>query len=170
MLIGQSAAGAASAEAFARARACELFVEARGDRCLALLTDARCDETDWTFTPIVPLFAGGRHGPDAGEWLFCVGLWVPAGERREFLAWYQHEHLPILLECPTWDGCRFVEAGASHGCQFYALHQLSDRAALESPERARSRGGPAFERLKRFPWFDEPFTRTLYRRFEGDRR
>jgi hypothetical protein len=38
----------------------------------------------------------------------------------EFLDWYRNEHLPILLECPTWNGCRFVESPVLEGHQFYA--------------------------------------------------
>jgi len=166
MMIAQSAAGPAAAGEFLRAHLCELFVETPGDRCLALLSDEGRGEAGWTFTPVEPRFERGRCGPAAGEWLFCVGMGVPQSERQAFLEWYEREHLPILLECPTWDGCRFVEAQALESCRFYALHQLSDRSALESAERARSRTGRAFERLKLFSWFDEPFTRTLYRRFE----
>jgi len=168
MFIAESAADAAAVQAFSLAHrgACELFAEPQRAHCLALVSDASRDEAAWTFTPVQPLFEGGRHGPGAGEWLLCVGLWVPADQRGEFLAWYEQEHLPILLQCPTWDGCRFVEAPHAKGCQFFALHQLSDRAALDSAERARSRATPWFQRLKRFEWFDQPFTRTLYRRVE----
>jgi hypothetical protein len=170
MFIAESTADAAAAQAFSLAHrgACELFAEPQRTHCLALVSDASGDEAAWTFTPVQPLFEGGRHGPGAGEWLLCVGLWVPADQRGEFLAWYEQDHLPILLECPMWDGCRFVEAPHAQGCQFFALHQLSDRAALDSAERARSRATPWFRRLKRFEWFDEPFTRILYRRVESN--
>jgi len=110
------------------------------------------------------LFTGGRFGADGGSLLFKVGIWTPAAFRDELLEWYRQEHLPILLECPVWDGCRFVEEEVGAGCQFHALHQLSHRDALESNERARSRSGPWFSTLKRHDWFDEPFTRVLYRR------
>jgi hypothetical protein len=112
--------------------------------------------------PVELLFSGGKVGPNRGPYLFMVGIWLPAAERSEFLEWYQNEHLPILLECPTWNGCRFVESAASKGHQFYALHQLADRSALQSEERRRSRATPWFMRLKQHPWFDEPFTRQLY--------
>lgn len=166
MLIAQSAAGDAAARAFSRAYgdACELFGEADGPRYLALVPEARRDQPAWAFQWTEPRFDGGRHGPLAGEWLFCVGLWVPREHRDEFLSWYEQEHLPILLECAAWDGCRFVEAPNAAGCQFFALHQLADRAALASPERARSRATRWFTRLKQFAWFDEPFSRVLYRR------
>ena len=166
MLIGHTS-DAAAAGALARASACELFVEPDGDRChLAIVDSAPTDARGWSFTPVQTLFEGGRQGRAAGEWLFEVGLRVPAEARGEFLAWYHDEHLPILLECATWDGCRFVEAAAGRDCQFFALHQLTERAALASPERARSRATPWFTRLKRHAWFDEPFTRTLYRRVD----
>ena len=110
------------------------------------------------------VFVGGRYGVPAGDWLFYVGLWTPHDYRNEFLAWYQFEHLPMLLECPLWDGCRFVEEAAREGCQFHALHQLSDRTALDSMERKRSRTTPWFIRLSANDWFDGAFTRTLCRR------
>ena len=110
------------------------------------------------------LFTGGRFGRAGGDWLFHVGLWTPPDFREELLAWYQHEHLPILLECPLWDGCRFVEQKIDKGCQFYAMHQLADKAALDSAERKRSRATPWFKRLSVHPWFDGAFTRTLCKR------
>lgn len=117
-------------------------------------------------TPATVLFTGGAHGPDAGAFLFKVGMWTPESERHDFLAWYETDHLPLLLEHPTWDGCRFVEVDAAEGCQFYVLHQVQDRAALASPARERSRDTAWFHRLKRHAWFDEPFRRILYRRTE----
>jgi hypothetical protein len=110
------------------------------------------------------LFSGGRFGAAGGDWLFFVGLWTPPDWRDEFLAWYRGEHLPMLLECPVWDGCRFTEQSVEAGCQFHALHQFSDRAALDSEHRRRSRSTHWFARLSRNPWFDGGFTRTLYRR------
>lgn len=124
----------------------------------------RADVTD---RHVQLLFAGGRHGPDGGPWLFYVGLWTPDDYRAEFLAWYRLEHMPILLENPLWDGCRFVEEKTSRGAQFHALHQFADRAALESPERRHSRSTPWFRRLSEHPWFDGAFKRTLCRRLQA---
>jgi hypothetical protein len=113
---------------------------------------------------VTQLFGGGKIGTDGGDHLYKVSIWVPAVSRAEFLDWYESEHLPILLECPTWNGCRFVEKQVHVGYQFYALHQLRAPSALDSEERRRSRATPWFIRLKQNPWFDEPFTRQLYKR------
>lgn len=110
------------------------------------------------------LFSGGVFGAAGGPFLFHVALWTPADYRTEFLAWYEIEHLPMLLEAPTWDGCRFVEEAVDEGFLFHALHQLSDRAALDSDQRRRSRTTPWFQRLARNQWFDSGFKRALYRR------
>lgn len=110
------------------------------------------------------LFTGGRYGRQGGEWLFFVGLWTPRDFREEFLAWYSLEHMPILLECRAWSGCRFVEQRIDEGCQFFAMHQLWDRSALDSAERRTSRSTPWFGRFARYDWFDAAFQRSLYRR------
>ena len=109
-------------------------------------------------------FDGGRFGKAGGPWLFHVGVWTPSDYRDEFLAWYQIEHLPMLLECPVWDGCRFMEETVRDGCQFHALHQFSEAKALDSEQRKRSRSTPWFGRLSKNEWFDGAFKRTLYKR------
>ena len=144
----------------------EYFTRVDGDGALELF-DGTTTSRGAGDIEAKPLFTGGIVGREAGDWLFLVGLWTPADFRDEFVAWYKIEHLPILLECPAWDGCRFVEANAETGCQFYSLHQLADRAALDSNERKRSRSTPWFTRLARNDWFDGAFTRTLYRRPAG---
>lgn len=115
---------------------------------------------------VTQLFSGGRAGPDAGVWVFFVGLWTPKDWRSEFCAWYKCEHGPILLECPEWEGFRFFEGHTDRGSQFYVLHRLADRRALDSEWRKLSRSTPWFKRLARNKWFDKPFERVLYRRFQ----
>jgi len=44
------------------------------------------------------------------------------------------------------------------------MHQMSDKAALDSTERTHSRSTPWFKRLSANEWFDGAFTRTLCRR------
>lgn len=114
----------------------------------------------------VSLFSQGLHGPEAGPWIFLVGVWTPDEWREEFCAWYQCEHGPMLVECPEWKGFQFVEVPVARGCQFYVLHRLAERAALDSDERKRSRSTPWFHRLAKNEWFDGPFERVLCRRID----
>jgi hypothetical protein len=112
----------------------------------------------------MPVFSAGRFGPEAGPWLFLVGVWTPDDFREEFCAWYQSEHGPMLLECRDWQGFQFLEMSIDRGCQFYVLHRLADRAALDSPQRKRSRATPWFRRLAKNKWFDGAFERILCHR------
>jgi hypothetical protein len=112
-------------------------------------------------TRLTPLVSAGRFGAEAGPWIFMVGIWTPADWREELCAWYQCEHGPILLECPEWSGFQLMETSANSGCQFHVLHRLTDRSALDSRQRKRSRATPWFRRLSKNKWFDEPFVRVL---------
>jgi hypothetical protein len=47
------------------------------------------------------------------------------------------------------------------------MHQMSDKAALDSSERTQSRSTPWFKRLSANEWFDGAFTRTLCRRLSA---
>lgn len=157
------------AESFARIRelpGSDSFVAEDGQA--VLINDGKAQtQVPAEAVPLTPLFAGGTTGTPGGPFLFRVGLWTPSADRDELLSWYEAEHLPMLLECVAWGGCRFVEAPAKDGCQFYALHQLVDKSALESDERRASRATPWFYRLKRHDWFDAAFTRQLYLRKGG---
>jgi len=144
----------------------EAYARVDGAGTLLLYTDAAPSRSAGIATPVEMLFAAGTCGPQAGSHLFRVGLQVPREYRDEFLAWYETEHLPMLLGCAQWKGCRFVEAKRDAGCQFYALHQLASPAALDSPERKASRATPWFRRFAQQAWFDAPFTRVLYRRID----
>ena len=151
--------------AAARSPGAEYFARVDGDGGVELIDGATAPSGPGEMQATT-LFTGGDYGARGGPWLFMVGLWTPVDFREEFVAWYMIEHMPILLECPQWDGCRFVETSVTNGCQFYSLHQLNDRAALDSAERKRSRSTPWFKRLAQNDWFDGAFTRTLYRRPE----
>ena len=115
-------------------------------------------------TQATALFTSGRFAPDAGPWIFLVGIWTPSDWREELCAWYRCEHGPLLLECPEWRGFQFLETTVDDGCQFYVLHRLADRSALESDQRKRSRATPWFRRLANNDWFDAPFERILAHR------
>jgi hypothetical protein len=113
---------------------------------------------------VIPLFSGGCSGAEAGPWIFSVGIRTPEDWRAEFCAWYQCEHSPMLLECREWQGFQFLEMSTERGCQFYVLHRLADRTALDSEQRKRSRSTPWFRRLAKNNWFDKAFERVLYKR------
>jgi hypothetical protein len=113
---------------------------------------------------LAPLHSAGRCGPEAGPWIFCVGIWTPEDWREELCAWYQYEHGPMLLECPEWQGFRLFETSAARGCQFYVLHRLASRSALDSEQRKRSRTTPWFRRFAKHAWFDIAFERVLCHR------
>jgi hypothetical protein len=113
---------------------------------------------------LTPVFASGSNGPEAGPWIFCVAIWVPADFREELCAWYLYEHGPILLECPEWRGFQCLEASAARGNQFYVFHRLAARSALDSEQRKRSRSTAWFKRLARHEWFDKAFERVLFYR------
>ncbi len=166
MLIRESPANnAATLQAMSGGRSdAEIFVREDGIGSVLLGADDMPRDRLVVERRVSLLFDGGRCGPSAGEWLFWVGLWVPDDYRDEFLAWYRVEHLPIVLESALWDGCRFVEEKVERGAQFHALHQLTDKAALDSDARKRARSTPWFRRLAKNDWFDGAFTRTLCRR------
>ncbi len=113
---------------------------------------------------VCPLFSSGHSGPESGPWVFFVGVRIPEEWREEFCAWYRCEHGPMLLECGEWRGFQFLEMSTGEGCQFYVLHRLASRSALDSEQRDRSRSTPWFRRLAKNKWFDKAFERILYQR------
>lgn len=105
--------------------------------------------------------AGEQRAAHAGEapidapCLYAVFFQVPAERARDFDAWYEQDHLPILLECKDWLMCRRfrIADGAPGKWTHLALHYLRDAAALDSPERARARATPWRDKLAAEPWF-----------------
>lgn len=96
--------------------------------------------------------------------VYSVFFRVPADREAEFDAWYEEEHLGILLACPYWPMCRrfkVADPGADSPTHL-ALHYLTDLRALESPERDRARATPWRDRLAREPWFRGDY-RVYYR-------
>lgn len=100
------------------------------------------------------------------EYAFVVTFPVPADRFDDFDDWYENDHLPILLSAPGWERCRRyrIEEGEPAGPTAIALHELSDPAALEGPERERARATPWRQRLvEQEPWFSQG-SYALYRR------
>jgi hypothetical protein len=97
--------------------------------------------------------------------LYAVWFNVPPERTGDVDAWYEQEHVPLLMECPGWlMARRFAVNGADPGpFNRFALHYLADRSALESAARFKARGTPWRARLAAEPWF-----RGTYKVFERD--
>ena len=85
---------------------------------------------------VTPLFSGGRTGPDAGAWIFYVGLWTPKEWRSEFCAWYRCEHAEILLECPDWEGFQFLEGPSVRDLSGFLADKLAPAEVTATPPTA----------------------------------
>lgn len=111
--------------------------------------------TTWTGVR-TSVFGSRQKGPV----VFMLKYPVPLDYLYEFEAWFQFEHMPMLLEEPTWYGCEFYRALGASCYAFAALHYLEPQA-LQSDARNRSVDTPWWHRLKQHEWFDKQFIRTL---------
>jgi hypothetical protein len=108
------------------------------------------------------------RGADAAvlesDFVYPVLFSVPIERQPEFDAWYDEEHLDILLRCPYWPMCRrFKVIDPAPGSPTHiALHYLTDLRALESDERTKARSTPWRNRLAAEPWFRGEY-RVYYR-------
>ncbi len=118
-------------------------------------------------------FMNQQIAPNAGDpfhdapILYPVLFSVPADEHegeQDFNAWYDQEHLGILLRNPYWPMCRRfkVHNPAPGAWTHIALHYLADLRALESKERDDARATPWRERLAKNAWFKGDY-RVLYK-------
>jgi len=98
--------------------------------------------------------------PQKSTHVYVLKYPVPAEHVYEFDAWFQHEHMPMLLEEPTWYSCDLYRALGASSYEFAAIHHL-ERQALTSPARDRSVDTPWWHRLKQHDWFDKGFVRLL---------
>ena len=91
------------------------------------------------------------HAPICYPVFFSV---PPEGE-TDFNAWYDEEHLGILLKSPHWPMCRRFKVNhpIAGSWTHIALHYLRDLRALESPERDEARATPRRTRLAKHAWF-----------------
>lgn len=87
--------------------------------------------------------------------LYAVFFEAAASELADFDAWYALDHVPILMECEDWLGCRRFELTASHPHSHnrLALHYLAREDALRSEARLRARNTPWRQRLSEKDWF-----------------
>jgi hypothetical protein len=105
--------------------------------------------------------------------LYSVWFNVPADRLEEFDAWYNEDHIPILLENRHWLWARRFSISDAHPDPWnrLALHYLADASALESPERERARATEWRARLAQEPWFKGRYTvfQKRGRRYRGER-
>ncbi|MEI8034739.1 MAG: hypothetical protein WCH96_04605 [Betaproteobacteria bacterium] len=96
--------------------------------------------------------------------LYPVLFRVPPEGEKEFNAWYDEEHLAILLRSAHWPYCRRfkIHQAKTNDWTHIALHYLTDLRALESPERDEARATPWRARLAKNDWFKGDY-RVLYR-------
>ena len=96
--------------------------------------------------------------------LYPVLFSVPPEGEKDFDAWYDDEHLGILLRSPYWPMCRRfkVHNPAPNSWTHIALHYLRDLRALESKERDEARATPWRARLAKHAWFKGDY-RVLYK-------
>jgi hypothetical protein len=123
----------------------------------AVYTEAGHLLTSWTGSRIASWGSGTR-----GPLVYLLKYPVPLDYWYEFDAWFQYEHMPMLLEEPTWYGCEFFRALGASSYPFAALHYVEPQA-LKSDARNRSIDTPWWHRLKQHEWFDKQFIRTLMR-------
>ncbi len=107
------------------------------------------------FTRYIAEEIGDTGDAPPGRYLYLVTFDVPAAAEAEFDAWYESDHVPTLIRCEHWLRIRRYAVGDSipAGVTRAALHELSDLAALESPERAEARASDWRRRLADEPWF-----------------
>lgn len=136
-------------------RAGSIRVE-RGDAALAA-SDHRAGRMTTTWTG-VRIYRGGsdRNGPI----VYMLKYPVPFDYLYEFDAWFQYEHMPMLLEEPAWYACEFFRALGASSYTFAALQYLEPHA-LKSDARNRSVDTPWWHRLCKHDWFDKQFIRTI---------
>lgn len=131
-----------------------------GERTARMLANVRgftryiCDQTSDT----------GDADEGAGA-LFAVAFSVPGEAEARFDAWYEEEHVPMLMEADGWLRVRrFVARPGGEGPPWthMALHELRDPGVMAAPEREAARTTPRRAELAAEPWFG-PNGRWLYR-------
>lgn len=97
-------------------------------------------------------------------YLYVVMFSVPDEHSDDFNAWYDEDHMPLLLQHPRWWGVRRfrVREGEPGNWTHLALHHLGGLDVLHSPEREAARNTPWRARLASEPWFKPSY--VVYRR------
>lgn len=87
--------------------------------------------------------------------LYPVFFSVPEARLADFDAWYEQDHVPLLLDCPDWLAVRrfHLEIAHPHPFNRLALHYLANPSALDSPAREKARATPWRAKLAAEDWF-----------------
>jgi hypothetical protein len=127
----------------------------RGDAALNAANGGGHVTTTWKG---VRIYRGGSDR--RGSIVYMLKYPVPFDYLYEFDAWFQYEHMPMLLEEPAWYGCELFRALGASSYTFAALQYLEPHA-LKSDARNRSVDTPWWHRLCKHEWFDKQFIRTI---------
>lgn len=106
----------------------------------------------------------GEHDEQVGV-MFAVAFAVPDEAAERFDAWYDDEHVAMLMQADGWLRVRrFRARPGSDGPPWthFALHELRDQSVMDAPERAAARDTPRRSELAAESWFS-PNGRWLYR-------
>jgi hypothetical protein len=96
----------------------------------------------------------GEPSPDRVPTLFMVTSSVSGDETEEFDAWYDTEHVPLLLRVPGWNTIRrYRVTASSRRTTHVALHYLDGPAVLDSQGRANAGRTEWTKKLATRPWF-----------------
>ena|SRR5450830_1931171 len=92
--------------------------------------------------------------------LYAVWFSVPEDRLADFDDWYNNDHVPLLMECKEWQMVRRfnVLSGDPKPYNRLALHYLSDKSALDSPERKKARETPWRAKLASESWFSGAYS------------
>jgi hypothetical protein len=87
--------------------------------------------------------------------LYSVFFNVPEDRLAEFDAWYEQDHVPLLMESPDWWMVRRFAITVADPVPFnrLALHYLGSMDAMTSPAREKARNTPWRAKLAAEPWF-----------------
>jgi hypothetical protein len=97
--------------------------------------------------------ASRSDDPDDLPLLYFVFFRVPEERRAEFDAWYDQEHIPLLLKCEHWAMVRRFRLEQESGPSHLALHYIADVRAFLAPERTAARTTEWYRRISSEPWF-----------------
>jgi hypothetical protein len=97
--------------------------------------------------------AGQSRIVESASILYSVLFTVPPEWREEFDAWYDQEHIPMMVKCRDWVGAaryHVLNGKWTH----LALHYVKDAGAIDSPELRAARTTPGRDRFAAQSWFN----------------